>query len=513
MTRRQLVDRAGRTWLASLLIAAGSCAPADRVVDGTDGPAMIDGAAVDGKDAPVDAPIDTPVPQPDAAREAPEAGGDDACPVASNSDAAVCNLLPLQLVCPATPGLTGRPGTTVGQPSLRDTYPCASGEGGGEIAYHFRSDALVEVEVQLKPRNRYCGSNPEGGPNCMSSVFPWAEGSRDLDLIVLEGASPDSPDAVCVGEGRALRRGFEEETLTFSAHGGRDYWVVVDSPPGQEGAFDLNIGCRSCRVSRGTLACNSTMVVAPAPGTYSGTSAYRCFRVPGGFNETFAEQTGFEDTYDLRGTADTNYTLRLSGLTSDRNLFVVNDWGPQCGEQSCAIGSASPGTADEVLHFSGGGGHVKVVVDGPEGIAAPYQLEVGCTPACFSSLLVSCNSPSGSRNDHPASRSQIATWGSCASGLTGPEVTYGISAPPRPGRVELVLSGLTADLDLIVLKGTESFTCDPTSACVASSTNRGTADERLTFDHDGISNYYINVDGRDGAVSAFQLSLSGDLCQ
>jgi hypothetical protein len=501
--------RSARPWTALLVaITAAACPPADPDPGGTDARPATDMAAPDAPDAP-DAPADVAVPEPDAPE--PDRSGDLPleCPGANDWDAAVCNTPPFEFRC--TEGLAPwRPGSTAGQPNLRSSYPCIEGEGGGEIAYHFRSDIDRDVEVGLNPRNRECRMFPEGGYACTSPILPWEAGARDLDLIVLRGPGPDSAEATCVSG--VPTRGYQRESPSFRALAGQDYWLVVDSPPGQEGPFDLAVHCKSCLSPLRTLACDTTIETALASRTVSATSRYLP-ELPQ-TDETHAGQLGFEDVFDLPSAEPTNYTVRLTGLSRDLNLFLVTDPGQRCEDLPYVAASANPEAADEVLRFAGRSDPVRLVVDGPEAVASPYRLEVGCAPACDPRRSADCGLTQRLRNDQPVvSYDRITSWGSCASGLDGPEVTYWLEGVRRPGQVTVVLSGLTADLDLIVLRGlTSGFRCDPTTACLASSTTPGTADERVTFDVDPSSRYVIAVDGRDGAVSDYQLTVEGEPC-
>ncbi|MCA9570089.1 MAG: matrixin family metalloprotease, partial [Myxococcales bacterium] len=86
--------------------------------------------------------------------------------------------------------------------------------------------------------------------------------------------------------------------------------------------------------------------------------------------------------------------------------------------------------------------------------------------------------------------------------LTGPEAVYTFT-PNEDGEVTVALTGLTADVDLIVT--TESGgSCEPDN-CL-SSNNEGTADEVLVFNGSGGVTYTVVADGYDGAVADFTIT-------
>jgi len=87
----------------------------------------------------------------------------------------------------------------------------------------------------------------------------------------------------------------------------------------------------------------------------------------------------------------------------------------------------------------------------------------------------------------------------------GPETYHRFSAP-KSGKVTIELSEMSADLDLIVLAAGPSGGCDPRGQCVAASTSSG-VQEALTFSAEGGQDYFIVVDGRDGAAGTYTLQV------
>jgi len=101
-------------------------------------------------------------------------------------------------------------------------------------------------------------------------------------------------------------------------------------------------------------------------------------------------------------------------------------------------------------------------------------------------------------------------WGSTDSTIdydcigndsTGPEVTW-IFEAPSDGEFTLELTGLSADLDLILMEGSD---CDA-SDC-ESDWEPGNQDEELEFEADAGDEFRVRVDGWDNAISDFELTL------
>jgi len=87
--------------------------------------------------------------------------------------------------------------------------------------------------------------------------------------------------------------------------------------------------------------------------------------------------------------------------------------------------------------------------------------------------------------------------------MTGPELAY-IFEPTQDGEYTLTLTGLTDDLDLIVLDGDD---CDAAS-CLDASWNVSTSDEEVVLQAASGDLFRVIVDGWDGSVSDFLLELS-----
>ena len=364
-------------------------------------------------------------------------------------------------------------GSLLGSSAI-DTYACATGETGPEQAFPFYTSTDRAVTLTL--------SGTTG----------------DLDLLVLDGTFCTA-SAKCVAS--ALTVGSGNETLTFAAVANHNYTVVVEGKNGASGPFTLTAGCASC-TSLQTLACNQTLSgdTSRASATH-GLDSYQC--APG--------ESGPEESYTLTQTVDTNYKLTLTGLAQDLDLVVLSD-SAGCDPTSCRAQSLNAGTADESVAFTGFANTTYYAVVDSKGAGGAYQLEVDCPPSCRNAgNFLSCSTPSDARRNDDSARSKntVDAW-PCDPGTTGPEVVYYFYTATA-GTYTFDLSGLTDDLDLIVVAGTYS-SCDPTAACVASSVHVGTADESVTFAATQGQYYWIAVDGQGGATSPFTLKLRSPAC-
>ncbi len=91
--------------------------------------------------------------------------------------------------------------------------------------------------------------------------------------------------------------------------------------------------------------------------------------------------------------------------------------------------------------------------------------------------------------------------------MDGPEVVYSYAPGASDEGVMIDLTGVSADLDLIVLEE-DGTGCSPNLACLEWSYNGGSSDEQVVFTAQANHTYYIVVDGFGGAQSGYNLSFS-----
>jgi hypothetical protein len=173
----------------------------------------------------------------------------------------------------------GRSDRTVGAPSRHASYCGASGMDGSELAITFVSDIERDVRIVLRPQSLIFGGQP-----------------TDMDLVVAI-PSPTRDSITCVAS--SVTRALAEESVLFRAKAGQEYWLIVDSPSGQEGHFWIYADCGSCLVSRETLPARGTIAGNTGAGALSLVNRYA--RGNGPTRQTFEGQVGFEEAYRAHG--------------------------------------------------------------------------------------------------------------------------------------------------------------------------------------------------------------------
>jgi murein DD-endopeptidase MepM/ murein hydrolase activator NlpD len=131
--------------------------------------------------------------------------------------------------------------------------------------------------------------------------------------------------------------------------------------------------------------------------------------------------------------------------------------------------------------------------------------EIACgEPAdCEPIALLTCGDVVTSSNDAAGSTTGNYAYG-CDTGFvySGPETAYSF-ATDLDEPVNVTLTGLTADLDLYAVAGTA---CDGDD-CIAASSSSETSDEALAFDATAGVEVVLVMDGWEGAMSGYTLTV------
>ena len=221
-----------------------------------------------------------------------------------------------------------------------------------------------------------------------------------------------------------------------------------------------------------------------------------------------------------------------------------------CDPRSCVGNSWNPPlTPTEEVTFEADAGKLYfIVVDGWEGARGPYDLalvcntndeetdcddtidndedgDIDCADAdcaiapncvepgyCGVADIADCPTQTiSSANSAAGSTSTIVDW--CDEGFdlwTGPEVVFEFTTPVTQ-EITVSIDELTADLDLTVLLG-DTFgapeeVCNP-QFCVDENWGPNAEPEEITFEAFDGTTYFFAVDGWDGAVSDFELTVT-----
>lgn len=348
-----------------------------------------------------------------------------------------------------------------------------------------------------------CRTWDESGPEYTYSYTATADGEvtvdlsglasgLDLDLFVGEGTEPCDGSS-CLASG--------DNVATFDAVLGRTYTVTVDGFQGDAGAYTLDLSCATpSEVDCGDgVDGDADGVTDCADSDCTGASACLCVAdapiVCGGSDSWDTNGVGSTDVIDLWGCQtwnesgpeytysfvqpyDGTFTASLAGLSVDLDLFVGD------GAQPCT-GLNCVGSGDSTVSWTGVAGELRTItVDGYQGVSGSYTFDLDCVPAaeqdcadgadedldgdtdcddsdcvgdqaclCVEDFVIGCGGSDTWNNSGAGSTDSVDQWSCVGWDESGPEYTYGFTAP-YDGDVTVTISS-TVDLDLFVGAGAQ----------------------------------------------------------
>lgn len=290
----------------------------------------------------------------------------------------------------------------------------------------------------------------------------------------------------------------------YRDNGGNTDWDCQSlTYPGHEGS-DFGVGgFEGMDAGRDVVAAADGTVIATNDGELDRCTTGDCYGGGGFGNYVYLEH------------ADGKVTI-YGHLKQWSVLASVGD-SVVCGQKMGEVGSSGYSTGPH-LHFqvNNTAGASEDPFDGPCSAPPSYWLDQGVhgglpgldcgSPSpCLPAGTLSCGDILASSNDGSASTSVTWRYGCSDFVYTGPEMSWTFRSPLET-EVALSLTGLTDDLDLYIVGSTECAGND----CVASSTNPYAGEEGTTFVAAADTEYVIVVDGWEGAVSPFTLSVACD---
>jgi len=223
---------------------------------------------------------------------------------------------------------------------------------------------------------------------------------------------------------------------------------------------------------------------------------------PGCVNGSMA---GGDKIYKIHKTSTGDLQIGLEILSPglDLDLFLLSD---NCSTVSCikkSTGNNANSNNEGILLEDAPLGVYYIVVDGQYASSVgSFNLEVSCGFLdCTDATYMTCGQSISSSNIDGGDNVSLYTCGNTINvENNGPEKVHRFSITTG-GNISISLTGLTQNLEMFLLNS-----CDR-GACVASSANAGTSNESIsTYLNPGT--YFIVVDGYNGAISDYDLSIS-----
>jgi C1A family cysteine protease len=215
-----------------------------------------------------------------------------------------------------------------------------------------------------------------------------------------------------------------------------------------------------------TMVCAGNGWRSYTGGIYSHNDSAAC----GGFVNHAVDLVGWNDNMkDARGGSHAVWIVR-------------NSWGTGWGDQGYMYidrGISGIGYATSYVNYDGAGAAVQ-------------------SSSCQATKILACGGQVDGRNDQAGSTNLTSSYACSSRSETGPEVTYRFD-PTVDGQITARLSNLTADLDIFALNA-QGAGCTKKDCQAA-------GDSQVTIDVKAGQPLYLNVDGNQGAVGDFTLSI------
>ncbi|MEL6274660.1 MAG: pre-peptidase C-terminal domain-containing protein, partial [Bacteroidota bacterium] len=202
------------------------------------------------------------------------------------------------------------------------------------------------------------------------------------------------------------------------------------------------------------------------------------------------------------GAGDLQIGLEITTPNVDLDIFLLSG---DCNDYVC-LGASTTSNAitnnEGIILEDAPVGTYYIIVDQQQaGLGADYRLEVSCGYLdCNDAVALTCGVPYHGNNIHGADDVSLYTCGNTLNvENNGPEIVHTFTTN-EAGNVTINLSGLSANLELFLLAD-----CDRGN-CLAFSQNPGTNNEQV-IRHLAPGTYYVVVDGYNGAISDYQLTV------
>ncbi len=331
---------------------------------------------------------------------------------------------------------------------------------------------------------------------------------EDLEVLLLDACDRNN----CIRY--SDRTGTIPEALLANSLPAGTYYIIVEGYLGADSPYSLSITCGPAGTNNGTLNCTSAITVQCGQTVTGNTNTGTDQIVQYGCSNTY--NSGKEKIYSLTMTENKILRATMSGLTADLNLIALDP----CNPSACIEASEQSGTENEAVQFYALAGKTYYfVVDGYFDAEGAYSLAFSCFDPCTNcpndydlngpgggtggggtpcelAQVLECGVPVSGNN---SSGNAFADWYSCPNSYTiGKEVIYKFTINEAQD-VTVILSGLSANLDLYLLDDCSVFNCH------AASHKIGTSDEGLVVQALPVGTYYVVVDGYNNAISGYTL--------
>lgn len=395
-------------------------------------------------------------------------------------------------------------------PSTTNSQVCVMPDGGDSC-----DDPIIINCGQTIGANNEFGANIDSVYNCMDNLLNGKELyfsfnnpstqdvkitlsglTNDLELLLLDECNRNS----CLQS--SDRTGAIDEVIYWENMPSGDYIIVVEGYLGAASSFLIDIECGD--IPSGTLICTPNPLECGT--TINGNNSNGAANVLqyGGCSNGQTYNSGPENVYTLHnpGPDPIIVVVTMQDHEEDLDLFLLSE----CDRLDCLKASTNSGIEDESFITTLSVGETNyVVVDGYNGATSSYTLTTNCYPEedfvdldCSQSSPISCGETINGNNGNGLYSGSSYCDGNYTN---GPENIYSFSNPIEQDIV-ILLTQLNENLNIYLLDE-----CSVLTGCVGVGNKSETSDEGVIVEALPPGEYYIVIDGYDGAISDYSLSI------
>jgi hypothetical protein len=306
----------------------------------------------------------------------------------------------------------------------------------------------------------------------------------------------------------------ETDSETEEEDGGADAATDAGDDAGDGGDTETGSGDGTCEPAA-TLELD-VPIVGTTEGEFNDLDGYSCSEL---------DESGPDAAYEWvnGGESPLAVTATLAGLEQDLDLFLLM---PDCDVAACVAHSATQ-LDESATAIVGPGEQLFVAVDGFLGAQGAYELlleahpieldcddgidndddsltdcadddcllDPACVQTCEPDAAITCGELIAATTED--STDAIQVYGTYATNFTGPERVYLFDEGEDGTEVEVRLESAPLDVEVLVL----ADECSSATPVLDGPTS-------ASFAPTSTSEYYIVVDGRNGAAGDFELSIT-----
>ncbi len=197
-----------------------------------------------------------------------------------------------------------------------------------------------------------------------TAAFTLSNPTADLDMFLTQACSPQACISSSYNSGAGTAE-FISATLQPGV-----YFLIIDGWGGAAGNYSI---AYTCNGSSGNLDCNLANPIT-CNQTLSSTTSNGVNNVVGPYCGKHCNYTGKEKIYSFDVVNTGTYTIKLTGLTADLDMFLLNS----CNRNACVGTSGQAANTNETITKTLTPGTYYIVIDGYKGVSSAYNLNLSC---------------------------------------------------------------------------------------------------------------------------------------